>query len=332
MTFPVLPEEGSLGAREVDNILVALVAMAFFFSTVIAGAIVWFSFKYRRNNPVNRVRSDAHSLKLEIAWTVLPLLIGIGFFTVAAATYFRERHPPAAAMEIHVIGKRWMWKIQHPQGKREINEVHLPIGVPVRLLMTSQDVIHSFYIPAFRIKQDVLPGRYTTLWMVPSKIGSYHLFCSQYCGTDHARMIGQVTVMSRPDYQTWLTTGEHAESPVVRGAQLFRQFGCSGCHAGSEVIRAPSLVGVYGSTVPLDGGGTVLADEQYLRDSILLPNAQIVAGYAPVMPSFAGHISEDDLMALIAYLKSIGAGQNGESGRQSLTYPERAANPAKASP
>ena len=250
---------------------------------------------------------------------MIPLVIAMGCFTVAASTYFRQRHPPADAMEIHVIGKQWMWKIQHPQGKREINELHLPEGAPIKLLMTSQDVIHSFYIPAFRVKQDVLPGRYTAMWMVPNKPGVYHLFCTQYCGTGHAQMSGKVVVLSKADYQKWLTSGEQSESPVMEGARLFRQFGCSGCHAGSRVVRAPDLAGLYGSVVPLEGGKTTVADEQYLRDSILLPNSQIVAGYEPVMPSFQGRISEDQLMALIAYLKSLGA-EGGGGSNQTLSY------------
>ena len=323
--FPIWPDEAALGAKDVDQLMIALLAMALFFIVVVAGPILFFSYKYRRSNPANRTMRHRETLTIEIAWTVIPLLIALGFFVTAASIYFRQRHPPANAMEIHVIGKQWMWKIQHPQGKREINELHLPLGIPVKLLMTSQDVIHSFYIPAFRVKQDVLPGRYTSLWMVPSKPGEYHLFCTQYCGTGHAQMTGTVTVMSKADYQRWLSSGEQTESPVARGAQLFRQLGCSGCHAGSRVVRAPSLEGLYGSVVPLEGGKTTVADDQYLRDSILLPNSQIVAGYEPVMPSYQGRVSEDELLALIAYLKSLGA--KDEQGVQSLRYsndlPER---------
>ncbi len=230
-------------------------------------------------------------------------------------------------MELHVVGKQWMWKIQHPQGKREINELHLPLGVPVKLLMTSQDVIHSFFIPAFRVKQDVLPDRFSTVWMVPSKLGTYHLFCTQFCGTSHSRMVGRVIVMTPTEYQQWLISGEQTESPVQTGARLFRQYGCSGCHVGSPVVRAPSLEGVYGSVVPLEGGRTVIADDRYLRDSILLPNSEVVAGYAPVMPTFQGRISEDDLMALISYLKSLGGGSEGGK-TQPLNYSDRPANPA----
>lgn len=308
MTLPFWPDEASLAARGVDHIMIALILMAVFFTSAVAGPILYFSFKYRQSNPVNRVINQQGSLKLELAWTIIPLIIAIGFFVVAASAYFQERHAPADAMEIHVVGKQWMWKVQHPEGKREINELHLPVGVPVKLLMTSQDVIHSYFIPAFRVKQDVLPGRYTTEWMVPSKPGRYHLFCSQYCGTDHARMGGWVIVMPRPEYEQWLTSGEQSESPVLAGARLFRQFGCSGCHIGSTAIHAPDLNGVYGSVVQLTDGSSVIADERYLRDSILLPAIRVPAGYSQDMPSFQGRISEEDLMALITYLKSLGAG------------------------
>jgi cytochrome c oxidase subunit 2 len=235
MTFPLLPEQASLGAREVDNLMLWLMAISVFFLSVTAGPVLFFCFRYRRENKVNRMRNDHATFKLEIAWAVIPAIIAMFLFGYSAAAYFRQRHPPANAMEIHVVGKQWMWKLQHPEGKREINELHIPIGIPIKLLMTSEDVIHSFFIPAFRVKQDVLPGRYTTEWMVPTRQGSYHLFCAEYCGTDHSRMIGRVTVMSRADYQQWLTTGDQGESPVVTGARLFRELGCSGCHAGSPV-------------------------------------------------------------------------------------------------
>ena len=325
MMFPIWPDQASSGAQEVDQLMIALLGMSLFFVLVVAGPIIYFSFKYRRSNPASRVLSFRKTWIIEIAWTVIPLVIAIGFFFVAASIYFRQRHPPADAMEIHVVGKQWMWKIQHPQGKREINELHIPAGIPIKLLMTSQDVIHSFYIPAFRVKQDVLPGRYTSMWFVPRTPGKYHLFCTQYCGEGHARMNGQVFVLPKADYQKWLTSGEQAESPEKEGARLFLQYGCSGCHAGSRVVRAPSLVGLYGSVVPLEGGKTTIADDQYLRDSILLPNSQVVAGYDPVMPSYEGKISEDALFALIAYLKSLGSGAQ-DGGNQPLTYSDDVRN------
>lgn len=311
MTFPLLPEQASLGAREVDSLTLWLLGVSVFFLLVTAGPIVFFSYRYRRDNPVNRLYSGKGAIFFEIAWTLVPLCIAVGLFGFSASAYFRQRHPPENAMEIHVVAKQWMWKVQHPEGKREIDELHIPLNEPVKLLMVSQDVIHSFFIPAFRIKQDVLPGSYTTEWMTPTKPGRYHLFCAEYCGTDHSRMIGTVTVMPRPEYEQWLTSGEQGESPVLAGARLFRTLGCSGCHVGSPVVRAPSLDGVYGSVVPLAGGKTVVADERYLRDSIVLPASQIVHGYDPVMPTYAGSVSEEELMALITYLKSLGARPHG---------------------
>ena len=317
--FPIWPEEASSGAREVDQMMIALMVMALFFIVVVAGPIVYFGFKYRRGSPAPRVVKFRKTWVLEIAWTIVPIFIAIGFFVVAASAYFRARHPPSDAMEINVIGKQWMWKFQHPQGKREINQLHLPIGIPVKLVMTSQDVIHSLYIPAFRIKQDVVPGRYTTMWTTPMKLGEYRLYCSQYCGTGHSRMTGAVFVMKKDDYQKWLASGDQSESPAREGARLFRQYGCSGCHAGSRVVRAPSLVGLYGSVVPLQGGTTTTADDQYLRDSILFPGSQIVAGYENVMPSYQGRLSEDALFSLIAYIKSLGS-ETTTGSNQPLLY------------
>ena len=312
MTFPLLPDQASLGAGEVDHLMLWLLGVTVFFLLVTAGPILVFCFRYRRGSKVNRRLGNASGFKLELTWTLIPLLVSLFLFAASAAVYFRQRHSPEDAMEIHVIGKQWMWKVQHPQGKREINELHLPVGIPVKLLMTSQDVIHSFFIPAFRMKQDVLPGWLTTQWFVPTRTGSFHLFCAEYCGTDHSRMIGRVTVMSRPEYEQWLVTGEQDERPALAGARRFRELGCTGCHGGppglvpSPVVRAPNLSGLYGSVVPLESGKMVVADERYLRDSIMLPSSEVVHGYAPVMPSYQGRISQEDLLALIAYLKSLG--------------------------
>lgn len=313
MRFPILPDQAATSARHVDHLMLSLLGIALFFIILIGGLIAYFSFRYRRGNVVNRVIRNKGSFKLEVAWTLTALGIGLLLYVYSASVYFRLRHPPAEAMEIHVIGKQWMWKIQHPDGKREINALHVPVGVPVKLLMTSQDVIHSFFIPAFRTKQDVLPGYYTTQWFVADKPGRYHLFCAEYCGNAHARMIGQVDVLSRDAYQEWLRTGPVEEGPVVAGARLFRELGCSGCHVGSPVVHAPDLNGLFGSMVQLEGGRSVLADERYLRDSILLPNSQIVHGYQPIMPSFQGQVSEGDLMALISYLKSLGRAPEGSA-------------------
>ncbi|HWL54541.1 MAG TPA: cytochrome c oxidase subunit II [Chthoniobacteraceae bacterium] len=312
MTFPLFPEQASLGAREVDYVMLWLIGISCFFLLVTAGPIAFFCFRYRRGNQVNRVHIRKGALALEFTWTIIPIFVALGLFGLGASAYFRQRHPPEEAMELHVVGKQWMWKIQHPEGKREINELHLPEGVAVKLLMTSEDVIHSFFVPSFRVKQDVLPGRYTTIWMVPSKPGSYHLFCAEFCGTSHSRMIGRVTIMPRAEYQAWLLTGEQGESPVAAGARLFRELGCTGCHVGSPAVHAPNLNGLFGSVVPLEGGTTTLADERYLRDSIMLPNLQIVHGYEALMPSYQGKVSEEELMAVITYLKTLGSGKRGE--------------------
>jgi len=298
-------EQASHGAVEVDQVLVVLLVICGFFLLVTAGPILFFSFRYRRNNPVNRVIGRKNMLSLELAWTLLPLGLGIGLFAHSAAVYFRQRYAPADAMEIHVVGHQWMWKVQHPNGKREINSLHLPVGVPARLILATQDVIHSFFVPAFRAKQDAVPGYFTTLWFTPTKEGTYSLFCAEYCGTDHARMIGTVTVLSRSDYQAWLQTGRQEESPVAAGARLYHSLGCSGCHEAGSSVRAPSLHRLYGSVVPLERGKTRIADEQYLRDSILLPNLDITAGYEPVMPSYQGRLTEGELLALVAYLKNL---------------------------
>ncbi len=306
MSIPLLPDQASLGAGEVDRLMLWLLAVAVFFLCVTAGPILVFCFRYRRGNRVNRVIKRKSGTPLEVTWTLIPAGIAMLLFASSAAVYFRQRHPPRDAMEIQVIGKQWMWKVQHPQGKREINELHLPLGVPTKLVMTSQDVIHSFFIPAFRTKQDVLPGWLTTEWFVPTRTGIYPLFCAEYCGTDHSRMIGRVVVLSRPDYEQWLRTGAQEESPVAFGARRFRELGCSGCHMGDSAVRAPNLSGIYGGVVPLEGGRVVPVDERYLRDSIMLPASEVTYGYRPVMPSFQGRISEEDLLALVAYIKSLG--------------------------
>ena len=218
--------------------------------------------------------------------------------------YAREESPPADAQTIYVVAKQWMWKVQHPNGVREINRLHVPLGVPVRLTMTSQDVIHSFYVPAFRVKQDVLPGRYTQLWFEATQLGTFRLFCTQYCGLDHAKMGGAVIVMRPPDYARWLRSNGAGTTLAARGAVLFRRSGCSGCHGANASVHAPDLDGLYGRVVHLADGSSVIADDAYIRDSILLPQKQVVAGYAPIMPSFQGQLGEEDLLALIAYFKA----------------------------
>jgi cytochrome c oxidase subunit 2 len=272
---------------------------------IIFGPMLYFLFKYRRGKPADRRPIRLPQTTMELTWTIIPFIIMMGMFAWGANLYFNVERPPSNAMELNVVGKQWMWKIQHPEGNREINELHVPAGRIVKLLLASQDVIHSFFLPEFRIKQDVVPGRYTTEWFKADKIGTYHLFCSEFCGTSHSHMIGRVIVMNPTDYQNWLTQGQPGSTLARAGERLFRELGCSGCHVGQSVVRAPPLEGLFGKPVPLSNREVVIADEAYLRDSILLPAKQIVAGYTNDMPSFTGKVSEEQLLELIAYLKSI---------------------------
>jgi len=227
------------------------------------------------------------------------------FFAWGSLIYFQEARPPKGSMQIYVVAKQWMWKFEHETGQRVIDQLHVPIGRDIRMVMSSQDVIHSFFVPAFRIKTDVLPGRYTETWFRPTKTGTYHLFCSQYCGTNHSAMVGEVIVMEPAAFQAWLSTGGDSGSLASNGQQLFQALGCPTCHRSDTQGRGPNLAGIFGRPVLLDDGRTLVADENYIRESILNPGAKIVAGFKPIMPSFQGQVSEDDLMALVAYIKSL---------------------------
>ena len=292
-------------APRVDALYYFLVGMALLFAALICFLVVFFAIKYRRRSADERPRPIAGNLILEIIWTAVPLGLTMIIFVWGALLFFEINTPPSNAIEISVVGKQWMWKIQHPEGYREINELHVPLGRPVKLTMTSEDVIHDFFVPAFRVKKDVLPGRYTVVWFEATKAGDYHLFCSQYCGTQHAGMMGKVTVMEPADYQRWLGDGASGMSMAEIGERLFRRLGCVACHRPDGVVPAPSLVGLVGQPVQLQGGKTVIADEDYIRESILEPQAKLVAGYPPVMPTFKGLISEDGILQIIAYLKSL---------------------------
>jgi cytochrome c oxidase subunit 2 len=303
--FPLYPEQGSSLAWHVDAIFVALVAFSLFFTVTICFLILYFAIKYRRGSNADRTPSAGSSAWMEFLWVFIPFLIVLGLFVWAARVFYEQYRAPDDAFEVYVLGRQWMWELKHPQGKKEINELHLPVGQAVRLTMTSQDVIHSFYVPAFRVKQDVLPGRYTSVWFRPTQVGTHHLFCAEYCGTKHSGMIGSVVVMDPVDYERWLEEGAVTESLAASGARLFRQLGCSGCHDVNSTVRAPLLDGVFGHPVPLESGAVITADERYVRDSILLPRSQVVAGYKPVMPTFEGRVGEDELLKLIAYIKSL---------------------------
>jgi cytochrome c oxidase subunit II len=305
MSFPLFPHQASSIATKVDVLFFGLLLLSVVLLAIIFLPMFYFLFKYRRGNKADRSPLKLATWKIEVTWTVIPILLVLGIYSWAATVYFDLERPPANAIDVNVVGKQWMWKIQHSEGNREINELHVPLGKMVKLTMASQDVIHSFFIPDFRVKQDVVPGRYVTEWFRPTKLGTYHLFCAEYCGTSHSGMIGSVIVMRPDEYQQWLASGKPQETIVQSGERLFRELGCSGCHMGSGQVRAPRLEGVYGKPVPLQGGQWAFADEKYIRDSILLPQSQIAFGYEPLMPTFQGHISEEELFQLIAYIKSL---------------------------
>jgi cytochrome c oxidase subunit 2 len=304
--FHLFPPQASTSAHEIDALYFALTLISLFFVAVVFLPILFFCIKYRRGSPADRSNPSSGSNLIEFGWTTLPTLMGLAIFTWSAADYFRIERKPGNAIDVQVVGKQWMWKIQHAEGKSEINELHIPVDRTVALTMTSQDVIHSFFVPAFRVKQDVVPGKYTGEWFKPTRTGEYRIFCSQYCGTQHAQMIGRVVVMQPQAYERWLKTGEQTESIVRAGERLFHDRGCSGCHAPNSKFHAPLLEGLYRKPVPLADGTMVTADDQYLRDSILQPAKQISAGYDNIMPSFSGHLTEEEIMELIAYLKAIG--------------------------
>lgn len=300
----------STEASAMDALFAVLLTLSTAITVVIAGLIVLFVIKYRRR-PGNLVAAQVEgSTQLELIWTIVPLILALGVFGWAARLYYELAVPPANALDVYVVGKQWMWEFQHVGGQREINALHVPLGQPVRLTMTSQDVIHSFYVPAFRIKQDLLPGRYTTTWFQATQTGTYALLCAEYCGTLHSGMRAQVVVMPTADYQRWLLTGETTD-PVSVGERLFDQYGCSGCHHSDGSGIAPSLVGVYGSRVRFAGGETAVADDNYIRESIVHPTAQVVQDYQAVMPAFEGQLSEDQLLLLLMYIKSLSNGGSG---------------------
>ena len=302
----LFPEQASTLAPEVDHLLYFLVAVTIFFTVLIFGAIFYLALRYRRRSNAEVPHTVHTGYTLEILWSVIPFGLTMVMFAWGASIFFTASRPPSNAINIYAVGKQWMWKLEHVEGQREINELHIPVGTPVRLTMTSEDVIHSFFVPAFRTKQDVLPGRYTTTWFQPTKAGKYHLFCAEYCGTKHSGMIGWVYAMEPKDYQNWLSGDASEGSMAENGKKLFEQLACSNCHKEDNSGRGPSLVGVYGKQVQLTGGGTVKADEAYFRESILQPQAKVVSGFEPVMPTFQGLVSEEQVVQLVEYVKSLG--------------------------
>jgi cytochrome c oxidase subunit II len=304
--LPLFPEQASTMAGRVDALYLFLIAISVLFGTLIATLVVTFAVKFRRRSRDERPPTPIHgSTALELAWTLIPLGIVMVIFLWGAEVFFAMARVPPGTMNVYVVGKRWMWKTQHMTGQREINELHVPVGVPVKLTLTSEDVIHSFFVPAFRIKKDVVPGRYVTAWFQATRAGKYHLFCAEYCGTKHSGMIGSVTVMEPAAFQSWLSGGATGTSLAAAGEKLFTDLACVTCHRGDTEARGPRLEGLFGRPVSLANGERVVADEAYVRESIVNPTAKIVAGFQPVMPAYQGLVSEEGLMQLVAYIESL---------------------------
>ena len=310
---PLFPISASQHADQVDHLLYFLVVVCGFFALLIFVLIITFSVRYRRSrHPVPQPTKV--STGLELFWTAVPFLITLVMFIWGAQVYMDGETPPRGAQDMYVVGKQWMWKIQHPEGRREINELHVPENTPIKLTLTSQDVIHSFYLPALRVKQDAVPGEYRTLWFKATRPGTYHLFCAEYCGTNHSKMIGRIIVMPESEYQAWLA-GENGTQPVEAGAKLFVEYDCISCHGTGQRARAPALGGLYGTHVQLEDGRRVLFDENYIRAQLLDPAAWRVADFAPDMPLFKGQLTEEQIIDLIAYIKSLTPGSGASAGR-----------------
>jgi cytochrome c oxidase subunit 2 len=292
-------------APRVDALYFFLIGLTAFFSLLIAGLIVAYAIKFRRRSP-DAIGARIHGgLMLEITWSVIPFLITMVLFVWGASVFFAMSRPPDETLNVYVVGKQWMWKFQHLDGQREINELHVPVGRAVKLIMTSEDVIHDVFVPAFRVKADVLPGRYTHLWFEPTKPGTYHLFCAEYCGTRHSGMIGQIVVMEPNDYQTWLSGGAEEGSLASAGQKLFADLACNTCHRPDAQGRGPVLQNLFGKTIETTAGERVVVDEAYIRESILNPQAKVTAGFQPIMPTFQGLVTEEQLLELIEYVKSL---------------------------
>jgi cytochrome c oxidase subunit II len=307
--IPLVPESASSFSWQVDALYFYLSGVTLFFTLLISAVLIFFTVRYRRRTPYEIPRPIAGSHKLETLWTIIPFLIAMTMFGWGAKLYFNQYKAPANAVEVYVVGKQWMWKLQHATGQREINELHVPVGRRIKLIMTSEDVIHDFFVPAFRTKADVVPGRYTTLWFEATKPGKYHLFCAEYCGMNHSGMTGSVYVMEPREFDNWLAGNTGSTSPASAGQQLYQTLGCASCHgANGEGGRGPTLAGLVGRDTPLEGGQTVKADEAYIRESILNPGAKVVAGFQPIMPTFQGQVSEDQLVQIIAFIKSLPGG------------------------
>ena len=322
--FPLWPQRASTAAGNVDALFIFLLIVSGLMTLLIFTAVIYFAARYRNRKGVPAEQIEG-SIPLELTWSIIPLGVFMVIFAWGAVVYFKSRTPPRDATEVYVVAKQWMWKLEHAEGQREINELHVPVGRDVKLIMTSQDVIHSFFVPAFRMKQDVLPGRYTVAWFRATKAGTYHLFCTQYCGTQHSGMIGSIIVQEPAQYEAWMSGGTTGPLSAT-GEKIFAELGCVTCHRTDSQGRGPNLQGVFGKPVLLQDGRTVVADENYIRESILDPGAKVVNGFKPVMPTFQGLVSEEQLNALVAYVKSMA--QPGQAGAKtaSMASPQGSAS------
>jgi len=338
---PIFPDQASTFAWQVDYLYYYLLVVSLVFSIPLLVAIFYFAVRYREKEKYATPEEIHGSIVLETAWSIIPFIVSMTIFLGGAYVYYNQYRMPDEGTEIYVVGKQWMWKIQHEGGQREINELHVPVDTNIKLTLTTEDALHSFYIPAFRTKVDAVPGRYTYMWFNATKTGKYHLFCAEYCGLNHSGMVGYVNVMSKEDYEAWLGGNVSGQTPVEQGRDLFEnKLGCASCHAGGPQQRGAKLEGIFGHEVKLTGGGTVVADEAYIRESILNPGAKVVEGYQPIMPTFKGQVTEEQLLALVAYIKSLsgvtassGSSSTGTSGSTpaaSAAAPPAAGNSAAA--
>jgi cytochrome c oxidase subunit 2 len=322
--FSLFPEQASTVASRVDNLYFFIVAVTAFFAVLVSVLVIYFAARYHTKDPLTVGQPIHGSIPLELAWSIIPFLISIVIFVWSADVFFDLQRPPDQTLEVYATAKRWMWKFQHVGGQSEINELHVPVGRAVKVTFTSEDVLHSMFFPSFRVKADAIPGRYSTVWFTATKIGESHLFCAEYCGTKHSGMIGKVIVMEPADYQAWLAGGPAAGSLSQRGEQLFNDLACNTCHRSDGSGRGPSLVNKFGAPQELANGTSVAVNEAYVRESILTPQAKLVAGYQPLMPTFQGLVSEESVMALVEYVKSLRTTGAGE--------PRAAAEPGASAP
>jgi cytochrome c oxidase subunit II len=318
--FPLYPPEASKIAPQADALFFFMVLVSLVGLTIVILLVLSFSLLYHKRRHPQATQIEGSTL-LEATWTIIPLGLFLIMFVWGSLIYFRIYTPPANAMNIYVVGKQWMWKAEHEGGQHEINSLHVPSGRAVQLTLISQDVFHSFSIPAFRVKREAIPGRYTTVWFEATTPGTYHLFCTQYCGTNHSQMIGDIVVLTPDDYKRWLDSSTSGNSLAQDGERLFASLSCNACHNATPEARGPNLVGIYGSHVTLNNGQTIAADEGYLRQAILNPSQNVRQGYAPIMPTYQGQISEDGVIALVEYIRNLNSDYRLQQTLNTTSFP-----------